>query len=334
MTLSVASATECGEFAVEALDLDRQQHDLFSAAGLLFSAAGFAASLRRAASFLCPATPRQLVDSVLDVLRPLRPDAPPLREEVQTMVELLVSAGDLIELPPESGRPTRLLFLGPPSYVEKHPGNYLVMGIRPYGQSLVGTGSAPAVTYDRHLRTVEVDPSEATTVFRALGLQRISRDRWAAEPERLSAVELIDRLLSRLDVARAAGSHPGVEGDRSDVEGDLLFGSPAITQSIAVRSRLGNELSSGSNDKKRTDAGVARKSFARQQYSSDSIDVPSHTFGRGHGQSVTRAANVRVTAMGSAGPWLRRLSSASCMARWTRPSPSRSRIRLGRLVKI
>jgi hypothetical protein len=201
MAFSVASATECADFALEALGLDRQQQDLFSASGL-------AASLRRAASFLCPATPGQLVDAVVDVLSPLRPDGPALREDVQAMVDSLISAGDLIELPRESARPARLLFLGPPSYVEKHAGTYLVMGIRPYGQSLVGTGSAPAVRYDRHRRTVEVDASEAPALFRTLGLQRINRPRWAAEPERLSAEDLVARLGSRLDVARAAGSIP------------------------------------------------------------------------------------------------------------------------------
>ena len=55
----------------------------------------------------------------------------------------------------------------------------------------------------------------------------------------------------------------------------------------AVEVRLGNGPSSGYSDKNRTAAGAARNSSARQQYSSDSIDVPSHTFGNGHGHVPT-----------------------------------------------
>lgn len=201
MTISVASAAECGAFAVKTLDLDSTRHDLFSAEGL-------AASLRRAASFLCPATPRQLVDAVLDAVRPLRPFAPPSRQDAQDMLELLVSAGDLIEMSPTLDGSTRLLFLGPPSYVEKHSGRYLVMGIRPYGEPLVGPGTPSSVDYDRQTRSIQIDPSEGAKVLQVLGLQRISRERWAAEPERLAASELVAHTRSRLDVARAAGNVP------------------------------------------------------------------------------------------------------------------------------
>ena len=83
----------------------------------LFTDEGVCASLRRAASFLCPATPRQLVDAVRDALTPLAPQGVPSRDDLMDRLGLLVAAGDLLELREESQRQTRRLFLGPPSYV-------------------------------------------------------------------------------------------------------------------------------------------------------------------------------------------------------------------------
>jgi hypothetical protein len=44
-----------------------------------------------------------------------------------------------------------------------------------------------------------------------------------------------------------------------------------MTQSMPVKSKLGNGPSSGSSDRNRTAAGVSRNASARQQYSSNSI---------------------------------------------------------------
>jgi hypothetical protein len=68
----------------------------------LFSTEGVCASLRRAASFLCPAAPRQVVDAVLDALTPLNPDLK--RDEVTEALYTLIGIGDLLELRPTGSR--------------------------------------------------------------------------------------------------------------------------------------------------------------------------------------------------------------------------------------
>jgi hypothetical protein len=198
MTVSVASADDCVELALAALDLRTTEINLFAPEGL-------AASLRRAASFLCPAAPRQLVDAVLEALRPLRPDAPPERDDLNDMVELLVSAGDLIELPPDPKRRGRLLYLGPPSFVEKRPGRYLLMGIRPYGVPLLPADLDADVRYERHVRTAGLDPTSAAKQLRSLGLHPIAPDRWASAPASQTPHNVIANARARLDVVGAAG---------------------------------------------------------------------------------------------------------------------------------
>ena len=64
MTVQRIERGEVATRAQEVLGLDAAGVDLFSTEGLC-------ASLRRAASFLCPASPRQIVDAVLEALAPL-----------------------------------------------------------------------------------------------------------------------------------------------------------------------------------------------------------------------------------------------------------------------
>lgn len=203
MTVSVASSADCADVALTALNLDQSGLDLSTPEAL-------AASLRRAASFLCPTTPRQLVDAVMEVLQPLRPGDPLERDDLMDLVELLVSAGDLVELPPAPERRGRRLYLGPPSFVEKRPGRYLLLGIRPFGAPLVDGGTASNIRYERHTRTIELDPGRAAADLRSLGVHPIAREAWVGTPAREPALDLIATVSTRLDAASAAGSIAGL----------------------------------------------------------------------------------------------------------------------------
>jgi len=198
MKPSVIPAATAAKLAVKTLGLDEQSVGLFSAEALC-------ASLRRAASFLCPATPRQIVDAVLEASRPLGANDAPTRDEAMEDLDLLIASGDLLELRQETGQSTRLLFLGPPSYVEREPGKYLLLGIRPFGGSLVGSELAQQVQYEGHTRTIEVAAQVARMRFAALGLHEISPDRWTAQPRRLAAAILVEQLRDRLAAARPSG---------------------------------------------------------------------------------------------------------------------------------
>lgn len=227
MKIHTASATESAALAVKTLELDEESNDLVSAEGL-------SASLRRAASFLCPATPREVVDAVLGVIRPLYGEATPSRDDLMKQLDLLISGGDLLELQQVEPR-TRLLFLGPPSYVEKKPGRYLVFGVRPFGTSLLGAVLREEVLYEGQTRTVQLDPQTAAAQFAALGLREISRERWVAKPAHTEAWDLVQRLTQRLATAGRAG----------EVEGLRVLDPAAPVRFYSGRWRTLNDVDSG-----------------------------------------------------------------------------------------
>jgi hypothetical protein len=197
MTMSIATAAECEALALSTLGLADSGVDLFSTEGI-------AASLRRAACFLCPCAPRQIVDAVLEVLRPVRPEPQIPREDVVAVLDLLIAGGDLLELRQGETQKTRLIYLGPPTYVEKEQGRYLIAGVRPFGAPLI-PGDLGKVTYERHVRSIEIDPADAASMLRALGLHRLEADKWVRQPARMTAAALIDQVQIRLDAALVAG---------------------------------------------------------------------------------------------------------------------------------
>jgi hypothetical protein len=167
-----------------------------------------AASLRRAASFLCPTTPRALVDAVLEVLTPVLAE-PPKREDLMELVDQLISTGDLLELIGVSeDRKARLLYLGPPSFVEKSPGCYLLTGVRPLAAPLVGDDIE--IEYVLHTRTTALDPATGEGSLRASGLHKVNRQQWTGQPSVVSAAEFFAAYTQRLGVARAAGFVDGL----------------------------------------------------------------------------------------------------------------------------
>lgn len=198
MKLSALSCSEASTLAARTLGLDA---DLLG----LTSAEGLASSLRRAASFMCPTSPARLIDAVLGAVRPVSPAEALAREKVAEMLDLLIGAGDLLELREEAERSTRLLYLAPPSYVERAPGSYLLLGVRPYGAPLVESELARRIDLEGHTRTLDLDQGAAHEVLARSGLQPLSPERWARLPAQESASELVERVKVRLDVAGASG---------------------------------------------------------------------------------------------------------------------------------
>ncbi len=200
--LTKLSTEEASRLAVATLKLDAESVDLGSREGV-------SASLRRAASFICPTSPNRLVDAVFSAMRPIS-TCELSRDDVVDTLELLVASGDLLELRRESGRSTRLLYLAPPSYIELVPGTYLLMGIRPFDAPLLEDDLALDIDYENHTRILRLDSSTATSRLGALGLQCVMRNRWVASPAPELPKELIGRYRARLDVAGEAGQLDGL----------------------------------------------------------------------------------------------------------------------------
>ncbi|GEL96114.1 hypothetical protein CCO02nite_27720 [Cellulomonas composti] len=147
---------------------------------------------------------------MLGAVRPLGGDELQ-RDDVAEILEQLVASGDLLELRHEGGRSTRLLYLAPPSFIERFPGTYMVMGVRPFGAHLIGDELARAIEYEGHTRVLKTDPVEADSELRARGLQRVAKDRWVARPSSETPADLIGRHQARLDVATTAGELDGLQ---------------------------------------------------------------------------------------------------------------------------
>jgi len=108
MDMRLASPQEVAGSAVRALGLEEASLDIFSPEAL-------AAALRRAASFLCPATPGQIVRSVSDVLIGLPGWGEETVPELKATMRALVGYGDLVELQSGAfGESARQVFLGAP----------------------------------------------------------------------------------------------------------------------------------------------------------------------------------------------------------------------------
>jgi hypothetical protein len=205
MTVSQLSQAEASELAVQALGLDP---DLVS----LSSAEGIAASIRRAASFMCPTSPTELISAVLAVLQPVDCGTAISRDVMSDLLDLLLAAGDLLELRDDiDGRTVRLLYLGPPSYVERQPGVYLLSGVRPYGAPLVDAELSQSIEHDGEARTVRLDPTEADERLASAGVERIERERWVSSPAADQADRYVTRLAKQLDLARPSGDVEGLQ---------------------------------------------------------------------------------------------------------------------------
>lgn len=196
MGIAVRSVDDVVALAVRTLGLDPEVF-------VLEYPEAICASLRRAASFLCPTMPRVVIDTTMEVLNPLL-EEPLERDDVSALLDQLISTGDLLELADAtSDRTARMLYLGPPSYVEKAPGRYLLTGIRPSGRALVP--DEVTVEYVGHTRIAVVNRGEADSLLTSFGLHRISTKQWIRDPGRVPAATYLGEFEQRLAAGRPAG---------------------------------------------------------------------------------------------------------------------------------
>lgn len=167
-----------------------------------------AESLRRTASVRCPSTPQAIVEAVRQVLDPL---VPLTREEVGEAFDAVVAAGDLVEvIDPSGGQRRRLIYLGPPRYVERSTGDLLLIGVRPDGAPLVGEGLIERVHVDRHLRRLVNPTAEELELVSVYGLDRLSEDKWMRHAPPQDAVDLIEVYTGLLARQGPSGEIPGL----------------------------------------------------------------------------------------------------------------------------
>lgn len=204
MTVSAVSSEEVSERVAARLGLDPTVHDAFTPEAT-------AEALRRTASLLCPTTPGEIVDAVKGVLAPLAGEDGVNREDLVTQLDLLIASGDLLELRQSGERTTRLVYLGPPSFVATVPGQYLLLGVRPENQPLIDEELSEHVDREGHRRFATLDPATGPALLKAAGLQEVRADRWLRHPRTCSAADHLAAVRLRLDAALEAGEVAGLE---------------------------------------------------------------------------------------------------------------------------
>ena len=174
----------------------------------LMSPEGLAASLRRAASFLCPATPGSLRRAVAEALAGLPGFDDESPGDMDELIHSLIAYGDLLELPHEddAGK-RRLLFLGSPGYVRRRGTNTcLLVGIRPEGAPLISGELLETIVYEGHVRLIRsTDSRPVNELLDAEGLAELLPAQWLRAPREASAEDVLAFYVDRLDAAGSPG---------------------------------------------------------------------------------------------------------------------------------
>jgi hypothetical protein len=204
MGVNAITPAEAVEQTVEVLGLDPGSVDLTSLEVL-------AASVRRAASFLCPVTPGLLVRSIDDALARLPGHSVETRLLLEATLDALVLYGDLLELPvdDESG-PRRHLFLGPPAFIHRQSEMVLLLGVRPEGAPLLSDTLSEGIENDAHVRRLRLGPHLGKDALLDDGLIEVQPEQWLRCPPAKSAGELVADHTARILATGDAGPLEGI----------------------------------------------------------------------------------------------------------------------------
>ncbi len=163
-----------------------------------------AASLRRAASFLCPSTPSALSAAVKDTLQELVPVDSDLLQET---LDALVAAGDLVEsLEDHNGQRRRVIFLGQPRYVQRRSGGLILFGTRPDGAPLVGEALQDQLVTSGHLRRIAEPDDKDYSLLDTYGVREVSDSQWMGRPEPAAPISLINSYRHKLGQQDPSGT--------------------------------------------------------------------------------------------------------------------------------
>ena len=171
--------------------------------------------LRRAASFHCPCPPSTLVRAVLEPLRGLVPLDDDLRSLTENTLDVLVSHGDILELPStisqDDGDCTTLLYAAPPAFVQKRSGAVMLLGMPTDNVGILPEEMACELEMHNHVRIIParvVDDIEER--LEELGFVKLSSRSWSKAPKSETATEHLTRVGHMLDSEPASGEIQGL----------------------------------------------------------------------------------------------------------------------------
>lgn len=179
-------------------------------------AAIVAAMLRRLASFMCPCAEGALLSAMRRSLRGLPTFESCDDDFVSTVIERLLTGGDLLELSrvvmsgvEVEDRPT-WLFCAPPGYVVRGDRAYVV-GVAPDDAHFLPASLQERIRSDGATRFLSPQADERLPdVLLSLGLRKISQETWLSNRNPEAAGEAVDRALKRLRRDGVHGDLPGL----------------------------------------------------------------------------------------------------------------------------
>ena len=197
--VTLLAAGEAWEQVLTDLGPDLGEHDADDGDAVI------GALLRRAASIRCPCPRPALVDALSDSVGDLAPDGLVSREKLDRILEELLAAGDLIELP---GDTAPVLFLAPPRFMSRRH-SLLVMGGVPDASLPLPPDLEPYLgSRGVHRILSERSDDAAIESLVALGYFSYPLEAWTAAPEPRRATELIGVLDRQLRLAGRSGNVP------------------------------------------------------------------------------------------------------------------------------
>ena len=161
-----------------------------------------AASVRRAAGFLCPCARSTLSNAVEQALEYLTDDNR-IRERINDAIEGLIVGGDLLELSRVATEDPNVkgtwVFPAPPAFVARSSGTVFILGIVPDEASPLPTSLGERIAYEGYGRVLVPNASEdLPSVLRGLGLLQIAEAVWVRAPRPESATQLREAMVRRL----------------------------------------------------------------------------------------------------------------------------------------
>lgn len=199
-----------------------------------------AAAVRRAASFLCPATPRALTRAVSDTRIGLVEAADSVTDSIRAMVGSVAAYGDLVEVPvtdDDGGPSRRTLFLAQPAYVRISEATCVLLGVPADGVALLDDALTERVEHDGHIRRLEFgDNEDPSSILAAAGLREYSEAQWLEHPPAEEAGAHVADYVLRLSRSGPSGSIEGFQ---------ILDGSQPVTY-YRGRWRIPTKKDSGS----------------------------------------------------------------------------------------
>lgn len=173
-----------------------------------------AAALRRAAALVCPCVRASLVSAVIAPLRDIVADTAELKSGAETVLEALISHGDLVEVRRDqsgAGAAATLLYAAPPGFVYRQNGAVLLLGIACDHRTALPEELERRIEHVGHVRRLQPQAGEVLPdVLRQLGLHSVSLEQWTKSPPTVSASDLVVRYTTTVQAASPTRDVPGL----------------------------------------------------------------------------------------------------------------------------